>query len=192
MIRDRLAHTRTVLGIAIRRRDALAVTVVVAAVYLVGYLWLTQHLSFTTGAAAGGFDLLVVDDPLSRTFERRGPLQYESIAVLTLGPATLLFAPINAVVGGAIAGLVGLNVALSYLAIVQPAACGFRAGAGVFAAVPALLSGSACCAPVILLVIGIQASTALLTVFAWLLPIGVLALLGSLVWVADRVAPVSG
>ena len=84
-------------------------------------------------------------------------------------------------------GLVGLNLGPTYLAIVQPAACGIGAGTGLLASVPALLSGTVCCGPVILIAIGIQASGLLLTMFAWLLPLGVLLMGLSLVYVAGKV-----
>lgn len=95
----------------------------------------------------------------------------------------------NALVGLALSGLVGANLALSYLAVVQPRACGIGAGTGVLASVPALLSGTACCAPVILVVLGIQASAALLSLLAWLLPVGVALLLLSLAYLTTKVDP---
>jgi len=58
----------------------------------------------------------------------------------------------------------------------------------VLAAVPALLSGTACCGPVVLLAVGVTGSGALLSLFAWLLPIGALALLASLAYVASQIA----
>jgi hypothetical protein len=100
---------------------------------------------------------------------------------------TYLFS-LNTPIGGAIAALVGLNLALSYLAYTSPAACGIGSqSAGLFASVPALLSGSACCGPVVLVVLGIQASGVLLSAFQFLLPVAVLALFGSLVLVGRQV-----
>lgn len=95
----------------------------------------------------------------------------------------------NLLLGFGLSVLVGLNLALSYLAVRQPASCGIGAGTGLLASIPALLSGTACCAPVILIVLGIQASALVLSLFVWLLPIGTGALLVSLVYVATRIDP---
>ena len=100
-----------------------------------------------------------------------------------------MFSGENTAIGLVISLLVGLNLALTYLAVTQPKSCGIEAGTGVLAAVPALFAGSACCGPVLFLVIGIQAGGVLLTAFQWLLPAAALLLLGSLVLVAGRVDP---
>jgi len=59
---------------------------------------------------------------------------------------------------------------------------------GVLAAVPTLPSGTACCGPVVLLAVGVTAGGALVSLFAWLVPIGAVALLGSLAYVAGKIA----
>ena len=182
----RVHETGVAIRFAMRRRDGLAVALFATLTYLVAYLWMTQQLIVRSGT---GFDWWIVGDPLARLTERRGPLSFEPIGVLEFGYGTMLLAPIDGGIGAVVALLVGLNVALAYLAIVQPRSCGIGAGAGAVAAVPALLSGSVCCAPVLLLVLGIQASGTLLTVLPWLLPVGVALLVGSLVLVGGLVSP---
>jgi hypothetical protein len=59
----------------------------------------------------------------------------------------------------------------------------------VFASIPGLLAGSTCCAPVLLVVVGIQASGLVLAAFVWLLPVSVALLLGTLVYVAGKIDP---
>ena len=77
--------------------------------------------------------------------------------------------------------LVGLNLAATYLAWTQPKACELGLpSTAILASLPAVLSGTACCGPVVLIVLGIQASSVLLTAFQFLLPVAVLMLLGSL------------
>jgi hypothetical protein len=172
---------------ALRRRDAAAVFGVVTLVYLLGFLYALGDLSVRPGIGTG---LIVVEDPLSRAFEPGpGPFAYEGIAIVDLAIARYLFSPVNLLIGLGLSALVGLNLALSYLAVTQPNSCGVGAGTGLLASVPALLSGTACCAPVVLIVLGIQASALVLTLFVWLLPIGTLALLGSLIYVATRIDP---
>lgn len=51
----------------------------------------------------------------------------------------------------------------------------------------AVLSGTACCGPVVLIVLGMRASSAVLTAFQFALPLGALELLGSLPLVGDRI-----
>jgi hypothetical protein len=83
--------------------------------------------------------------------------------------------------------LVGLNLAVSVVAWRGPSACRLGPGAGTVAGLPGLLSGFACCGPTILLVVGVQASAGILSLFQWLLPITLVALLGTLLWVGSRV-----
>ena len=88
--------------------------------------------------------------------------------------------------------LVGLNLALTYLAWTQPKACGIgESSSGLLAGLPALLSGTACCGPVLLLVVGIQASGVLITAFQFLLPVAALVLVGSLILVGRQITPSS-
>lgn len=179
-----LSRTRDATLLTVRRRDAAAVFVGTAVAYLLVYLWAIGHL----GPGFGGFGVSVTDGALGQFFRQaRGPLSFRPVARVSLGPLTYLFS-LNTVIGAAIAALVGLNLALSYLAYTSPAACGIGSqSAGLFASVPALLSGSACCGPIVLVVLGIQASGVLLSAFQFLLPVAVLALVGSLVLVGRQV-----
>jgi len=179
-----LTRTRDAVSLTIRRRDAALVFAATTLGYLLAYLWAIGHLA----PGLGGFEVVVVDGAAGQFFtQARGPLAFRPVARVSLGPLTYLFS-LNTVVGLGIATLVGLNLALSYLAYTSPRACGVGSqSAGLLASVPALLSGSACCGPVVLLVLGIQASGVLLTAFQLLLPVAVLALLASLVLVGRQV-----
>ncbi|MEF8852168.1 MAG: hypothetical protein V5A28_07095 [Haloarculaceae archaeon] len=179
-----LSRTRDATLLTMRRRDAAAVFVGTTVAYLLVYLWAIGHL----GTGLGGFEVAVVDGALAQFFQQaRGPLAFRPVARVSLGPLTYLFS-FNTVIGGSLAALVGLNLALSYLAYTSPAACGIGSqSAGLFASIPALLSGSACCGPVVLVVLGIQASGVLLSAFQFLLPVAVLALLFSLLLVGRQV-----
>lgn len=141
----------------------------------------------------GTVDLSVVDDPLSRLVESTGPFQYEPVAFVELGVVDYLFAPLNAAIGLGLAVLVALNLVVAYGAWRTPAACGLpetggvKGATGLLAAIPALLSGTVCCGPAILLVVGVQATAGLLAVFQWLLPVAVVLLVGSLLVASRRV-----
>lgn len=184
--REAATRTRTATAMAVRRADTRRVFAAVATVYLVLYLWAIGHLA----PGLGGYELTVVADPLGRFLQPElGPYNFTPVARLSVGPVTYLFS-FNTVIGAVIAALVGLNLSLTYLAWVQPAACGIREStSGPLASLPALLSGTACCGPVVLLALGVQASATLVTAFQLLLPVAVLALLGSLLFIGRKVNP---
>lgn len=177
-------------GFAVRstmtRTDARGVFVVTTVAYLLGYLWAIGHLD--TGP--GGFGMTVVPDATSKFFKQAlGTFSFEPIAIVTAGPITYLFS-LNTIIGLGLGVLVGLNLALTYLVWRQPKACGIGSkSAGMLAGIPALLSGTACCGPVLLIVVGVQASGLLLTTFEFLLPIAEALLVGSLFLVGRQVRP---
>ncbi|ERH01114.1 MAG: hypothetical protein J07HN6_02746 [Halonotius sp. J07HN6] len=167
----------------LRRRDGQGVFTAVTVAYLLVYLWGIGHLA----AGLGGFSVTVVSDPLATLLRSEGAFSFRPVARIALGPLTYL-ASLNTLLGAGVAALVGLNLSLSYLAWRQPAACGIgRSSSGLLAGIPALLSGTACCGPVVLIVAGIQASSAVLTAFQFLLPAAVLMLVGSLLLVGRQV-----
>lgn len=187
--RDAVSKTLVAVRGTVRRRDARAVLAGVTVVYLGLYLYILGHLRLTGG---GGFDYVAVSDPLSRMFQSTGALAFEPVASLVVGPLELLVAPVNVTIGGLLALLVGLNLAVSYLAWRHPAACGLGSGAkssGLLAGLPALLSGTACCGPVLLIAVGVQASGVLIASFGLLVPAAALLLVGSLVYVGRSVDP---
>jgi hypothetical protein len=130
-----------------------------------------------------------VADDLSRAFASVGFFRFDAIAVVGVGPVTYLFSPLNAAVALVLSVLVGANVGLTYLGLIQPKACGLESSTGVLAGVPALLSGAACCGPTILLVVGVQASATIITGFQFLVPLAVVLLVGSLLAVGRQVDP---
>lgn len=174
-------------GVAIRgalsRRDGFTVFTMTTILYLLLYVIGLGHL----GRGDGSFELFVVSDPLSRAFTRVAPLQFETIAFVAFGPVEFLFAPVNAALGLVLALLVGINMAVSWVVWRGPTACRIGPGAGAAAGIPGLLSGFVCCGPTILLVVGLQASAGLIAVFQWLVPVAVLLLLATLLWVGSRV-----
>jgi len=180
-----LAQTAVAVRGALGRRDGKATFVGTAVAYLAVYLVGVGHL----GLGPWGFDLSVVADPLARATQPVGPYQWEPVALLVAGPVEFLVSPLNLGIGLGLAVLVGVNLAVSLVAYRGPSACRFGPGASLAAGLPGLLSGVACCGPLILVVVGLQASATVLTVFQWLLPVAVLALVGTLLWVGRRVEP---
>lgn len=186
VVYETVSRTRFAASATLRRSDAKLVFAGFTLAYLLGYLYAIGHLS----AGSGRVGLVVADDPLSKLLQPSlGPFTFEGLALFRLGPVTYLFS-FNTVLGLGIAALVGLNLAITYLAWRQPAACGIgSSSAGVLAGIPALLSGAACCGPILLLVIGVQASGLLLTTFDLLIPLAVVLLVGSLLLVGRQVDP---
>ncbi|WP_276256357.1 hypothetical protein [Halomontanus rarus] len=183
-LRDRFDTTRAATALVFRRFDSAGIVLVLTVGYLGVFLWIVGDLSIRPAVPA---NVLIVDDPVARMFDRTGPASFEAIALLDTGFVRVLVSPVNVAIGLLVAVLVAVNLALTYLAVVQPAACGIGAGSGLLASLPALFSGTVCCGPVILIAFGIQASALLLTLFAWLLPIGIAMLLVSLVSVAGKI-----
>jgi hypothetical protein len=181
-----LSRTRAATSIALRRRDAALVFAGATLIYLVVYLYMIDHLA----PGLGGYGVSVVADPLGKFLQPElGPFMFTPVARVSLGPGTYLFS-LNTVFGAVLAALVGLNLALTHLVWTQPKACGIGGkSSGFLASIPALLSGTACCGPVVLIVLGIQASGVLLTGFQFLLPAAALLLVGSLVLVGRQVNP---
>jgi hypothetical protein len=181
-----VAKTRAALALLLSRRDGQVVVGSLTLGYLVVYLWAIGHLA----PGLGGYSVVVVSDPLEKFLRPAlGTFSFTPIASIEFGPVTYLFS-FNSVLGLGLAVLVGLNLGLTYLAWTQPKACGMgRSSTGVLASLPALLSGTACCGPVVLIIFGIQASSTLLTTFQFLLPISVLLLVGSLVLVSRQIDP---
>jgi len=181
-----VAKTRNATALTLSRRDALLVVGFVTTGYLLVYLWALGHLA----PGLGGYSVTVVSDPFGKLLEPAlGPFSYTPVARVQLGPVTYLFS-FNSVIGLGLSVLVGLNLGLTYLAWRQPKACGIgQSSAGILASVPAVLSGTACCGPVVLIVLGIQASSALLTTFQFLLPLSAVMLVGSLVLVSRQIDP---
>jgi hypothetical protein len=180
-------RTPRAVSLIARRRDTGLVFSITSLGYLLVYLWLLQTLFVGTGY---GFGVEVVGEPLDRLF-RSGPgtYGYEAVARIDLGRVRLLFSPLNTAIGGGVAILVGANLTLSYLATVQPRSCGIGAGTGLVASIPAFVTGGTCCAPVLLIALGVTASTTLLSLLSWLLPVGVALLVGSLVSLAGQIDP---
>lgn len=183
--RGLLDRTGAALGVAVRRRDSLVVVVAATLSYLLVYLATVGDLAL---GGAGGVSVRVVDD-LSRAVASQGFFRFGAIAVVGAGPVTYLFSPLNAALALLLSVLVGANVGLTYLGLIQPRACGLESSTGVVAGIPALLSGAACCGPTILLVVGVQASATIITGFQFLVPLALVLLVGSLLAVGRRVDP---
>ena len=182
-----LRRVGRVVRVAGSRRDSGAIIVSTGLAYALVYLFAIGNLSIQPGI---GRNLVIVADPWTRMFDP-GPgwFAYEPIAIVDLWAVRYLLSPVNTSISLAVGVLVGINMGLVYLAIRQPRACRIGTASGVFASVPALLAGGACCAPLLLIVLGITAGGTLITLIGWLLPIGVVLLVISLSYLANHIDP---
>ncbi|SHH61360.1 hypothetical protein [Halobaculum gomorrense] len=181
-----VARTRRGLLAALADPVAAAVLVAATAAYALVYAVAVGDLgraaggTGTVGGDAGAVSVTVVSAPVTRG------LSGEGVALVAVGPVEYLFVPATLAVAVAIGLLVGANLALSALAWRRPAACDISPASGVAAGLPALLSGTACCGPLVFIALGLQATSAALTAIAWLRPAAALLLVASLLWAGWR------
>lgn len=185
-VHETVSHTVAAIKVVGRRRDSGLVLVASTVAYLLVYLFAVSDLALT---GSGGASVIVANDPLARLFEPVGFSRFEPIAIVQIGILTYLFSPVNALIALFLSTLVGINLALTYLGFTQPRACGLEASTSVLAGIPALLSGAACCGPILLIILGIQATGVLITGFQLLVPIAAIILLGSLLLIGRQVDP---
>lgn len=185
-VSNTIARTRYAVGATLRRHDAQLVFGATTVGYLVFYLFAVGHLT----RGDGRFGILIVPNAFTRFFQPSfNAFSFEPVARIQLGVVEYLFS-LNTIIGIVLALLVGLNIAITYLAWRQPKACGIgSSSAGIVAGIPALLSGAACCGPILLIIIGIQATGILVTAFELLLPGAALLLLASLLLIGRQVDP---
>lgn len=153
-------------------------------IFLAVFLAATQQVSLTDKA---GLDATTASQPWQTMLQRTSLFQFQPVLQVRAAWLSFLINPFNAVIAAALSVLVGYNLAITHAAIRDPAACDVSPAQGVIAALPGLIGGSACCAPIILLILGVQVGSAALTVFSYLLPVAYALLIGNLVWSAQYV-----
>lgn len=168
-----------ILGIPFYRRLTLGI----ALGYLVMFLVALQDIS------RGGRGVQLLTAEWRRMFERTGAITFEPVVQIVVPGLTILLSPLNVLTGSGLSLLAGLNLALTFMAFRQPRACSFNRSTGILASIPALLAGGACCAPAIVLILGLQASSLLMGVFQVLIPVSFVLLLVTLKLILDRTAP---
>ncbi len=179
----RLARTQTAVRAALVDRTGRMIAGGATVGYLVLYAVAVGDLGLNNSDRIG---VTVVNNPVGRAGAG------EAVALIEAGLVEYLVTPAGILTGIVLGALVGVNLAVTTLVWRRPAACGVSPATGLLAGVPALLSGTACCGPLVLIVLGIQATGTLLTVLSWALPVAVLLLIGSLVYAAGRIDPAVG
>jgi len=170
------------------RPAALAAVIVIMVAYLLLYLWLTGDLS---GGGSGGWQ--TVFPAWDRAWQRRGPFQFEPVGLLTLGGLVWTFSPFNTLIAVFMGLLVGLNMVAVWWLWNRPRQCRLGSGSGgLLGALPALLAGGACCAPLVLIWVGLPIAGTVASLAPVLLPGAALMLAVGLWRISRRLEAVHG
>lgn len=171
------------LLVALPRYPSHLVVLLMSALAYTGlYLWLTGDLA---GGGLGGFD--AVFPAWQRVFEARSTFQFEPVGLITLGPLVWTFSPLNFLLALAMGMLVGLNLVAGWRLWRAPKTCELRsASTGLLAAIPALLAGGACCAPLVLIWLGLPIAGAVVSLAPVLIPVAILLLVAGLAGMARQ------
>ena len=157
--------------------------------YAVFYLYAIGDLSTTRQP---DWSLAFGMIPLEQAFRARSLFLFEGIGMIQAGWLFWLVSPMNLLIAGALGMLLAVNIHGALALRANPVACEARAAGGagtVGGAVPALLAGGACCAPSLVLLLGIPGLGAFSALFVWLLPVSAALLLANRLWQRRRGAP---
>ena len=178
-------HAKLLVSI-LRSRRFLAAALVALAAYVVLYLAAAQYLIAAPGEADSFLDFRLLPDWHDLVFRQRAPFLFEPIGALHFGPFMLFLSIPNIVIATALGLLVAANVAVSYFSFHALGLRGVRGLHSLIGTIPALISGAACCVPTLILVIGLQLTATVATIWSWLVPASALLLVGSLWWSLHR------
>ncbi len=152
----------------------------IACGYALLYLWLSGDI------AAGGSGWQASFPAWSRLLEPRGPLQFEPVGLLMLGPLVWTFSPLNTLLSLVMGMLLGLNLLVGWRLWRLPRRCSLRgSNLGLLAVLPGLLAGGACCAPLLVIWLGLPVAGAVAGLAPLLVPAALLLLLVGL-WLGLR------
>jgi hypothetical protein len=141
----------------------------IAAAYLMLFLVAVADLTIDgvwrplSGFAASDWQNLVL--------RQRSPFQFETVAVVEAPWLVWLISPMNIAIGLTLGLLTGLQIALVRIAKDCAVACGLSPATGILAGLPGLLAGSACCAPLLFVLLGIQVTASMVTLMGLLVPV---------------------
>jgi len=152
--------------------------------YVVIYLAATQFLIFTQRMepADGFFAIKIAENWQEIMFRQRSPFLFESIGVVYMGGLKLFISVPNMLLAGALGILVGFNLAVSYYSFRALSLRGPQGLAQLLGTLPAIVSGAVCCVPTLILVIGLQLTATLVTVWSFFVPASFILLAAALWW----------
>ncbi len=149
--------------------------------YMLLYLLVTQFL--VIGADQGTeWGVTTVDNWQSLLARQRAPFLFESIGTIELPYVTIFLSVINLLIALILSELVAWNIMLSYFIFRRIGWHGWSGITSLAATVPALLGGAACCVPTLILVLGLQVTATLTTIWPWVVPLSFILLIVGLWW----------
>lgn len=116
------------------------------------------------------FSIFIVPNWEILLLRNRAPFQFEAVAILEAPYLVWLISPMNIAIGMALGLLTGFQIALVRIARRCAVACGLSPATGIFAGLPGLLAGSACCAPILFVLLGVQVTASLVTLMGLMIP----------------------
>jgi hypothetical protein len=152
----------------------------VAVAYLLIFQYAISDLSLD--GSARGFSFFGLPNWFDVVLRQRVPFQFESVAVIEGPFFTWLLSPVNLAIGTMLGLLTGAQIALTNVARKCAASCGLNPAAGLLAGLPGLLAGSACCAPILFVILGLQLTASLVTLMGLMVPIAFVLLIGGLAY----------
>lgn len=162
------------------------IAIVIGFIYGVFYLYAIGDLNVI---APSSWDAYISKLSIERAFTSRSVLMFEAVAVLEAGYVIWLVSPVNIFIASLLSSLLAANVHGALYLRKQAQVCRTSKSGLIFSALPALLAGGACCAPSLILLLGIPALGALSSLFGWLVPFSVLSLGLNRVWQNHKGAP---
>lgn len=182
---------------AVRRlRESLAsprlrrIALVSGAAYFLLYLFSIGHLVISPGVTPLPGRGVLFFTGLENLWRQRAPYNFEPIGVFQpFEGFAIFFAVPNLLLGAGLGFLLGLNVATLVHGYAEARACGVRSVSGLFASIPAFLTGFACCSPTFIIILGAAFTASFIALLAWLMPAAIAALVLALAWNLLRTIP---
>jgi len=172
---------RTLIQIISSRKKNQGIFTSIFVIYLILYLIAIRDIQLTS--AQNG----ITFSHLGRVIESSSFLDFRPIIKLTIEPVVIFISPINILIGLIISLLVSVNFLLLYIIIKRPKRCDISDTTGIFASLPALLSGTACCGPIIPIILGLQVTSTFLTLTKLAIPVSILLLLITTYFISSKV-----
>ncbi len=173
----------TRIAAVLNERTYRWLTILIALGYLGLYSFITQLI--VLGPEDFGFGVMILDNWVNLIFRSRAPFNWEPIGFIALGNVRIFLAIPNLIFGLIIGLLVGANLSVSTYTYRARTVCNLTPTSSLFSAIPALLTGVACCGPTFLLSLGIASASvtiAFLTILPFLFPLAIFGLVTSLTW----------
>lgn len=150
------------------------------------YLWIIGDLDIARRPA---WSAQFAPLDLSAWLQTRGLFLFEAIGMLQANFLLFLVSPLNILIAASLATLLAANIHGAVSLHRTPGQCRGSNGGVLGGALPAMLAGSACCAPGILLLLGMPALGAFSALFGYLIPLSMVLLAGNRLWQLRQGAP---